>query len=54
MITDAEIITDLKNLMSKVEYMAITYKNNDIWKQIDKDLDSIVVKLKKDKKLYGY
>ena len=54
MITDAEIIADLKNLMSKVEYMAITYKNNDIWKQIDKDLDSIVVKLKKDKKLYGY
>ena len=54
MITDAEIIADLKNLMSKVEHMAITYKNNDIWKQIDKDLNSIVVKLKKDKKLYGY
>ena len=54
MITDSEIIKDLKNLMSKVEWMALTYKNNEIWKQIDKELDSILVKLQKDKKMYGY
>ena len=54
MITENEIIADLKNLMAKVEYMAITYKNNDIWKQIDKDLDYILVKLQRDKKIYGY
>ena len=54
MITENEIITDLKNLMAKVEYMAITYKNNDIWKQIDKDLDYVLVKLQKDRKIYGY
>ena len=54
MITENEIIADLKNLMAKVEYMAITYKNNDIWKQIDKDLDYVLVKLQKDRKIYGY
>lgn len=54
MITDIEIIDDLKKLMYKVEHMAITYKNNDIWKQVDKDLDNILIKIKKDKKLYGY
>lgn len=54
MITENEIISDLKNLMSKVEYMAVTYKNNDIWKQVDKDLDNIVIKIQKDRKLYGY
>ena len=54
MITENEIITDLKSLMAKVEYLALTYKNNEIWKQIDKDLDSVLIKLQKDKKLYGY
>lgn len=54
MITENEIIVDLKNLMSKVEHMATTYKNNEIWKQIDNDLNTILVKLQKDKKLYGY
>ena len=54
MITENEIINDLKKVMSKVEHMAITYKNNDIWKQIDKDLDSIVIKIQKDRKVYGY
>lgn len=54
MITENEIIADLKNLMAKVEHMAITYKNNDIWKQIDKDLDYVLVKLQKDRKIYGY
>lgn len=54
MITENEIITDLKNLMSKVEHMAITYKSNDIWKQVDKELDNILLKIQKDRKLYGY
>lgn len=54
MITENEIISDLKGLMAKVELMAITYKNNDIWKEIDKELDSILVKLQKDRRVYGY
>lgn len=54
MITENEIVSDLKNLMAKVELMAMTYKNNEIWKQIDKDLNDILTKLKKDKKIYGY
>ncbi len=54
MITANEIITDLKNLMSKVEHMAITYKSNEIWKQLDKDLDSILINLQKDKRIYGW
>ena len=54
MITEIEIINDIKKVMGKVEHMAITYKNNDIWKQIDKDLDLIITKIKKDKKIYGY
>lgn len=54
MITENEIVSDLKGLMAKVELMAITYKNNDIWKEIDKELDSILVKLQKDRRVYGY
>ena len=54
MITENEIVSDLKSLMAKVELMAITYKNNDIWKGIDKELDSILVKLQKDRRMYGY
>ena len=54
MITENEIISDLKNLMSKVELMAVTYKNNEIWKQIDSELNSVLVKLQKDRKVYGY
>jgi hypothetical protein len=54
MITTNEIISDLKSVMAKVEYMAITFKNNDIWKQIDKELDSVLTTLQKDRKMYGY
>lgn len=54
MITESEVISDLKNIICKVEYLAVTYKNNDIWKQVNKDLDSIVTKIQKDKKMYGY
>jgi len=54
MITENEIVSDLRKLMGKVEYMATTYKNNDIWKQIDEKLDSILVKLENDRRVYGY
>lgn len=54
MITDNEIIKDLKNIMAKVEWMAVTYKNNDIWKQVDKELENVLNIISKDKKLYGY
>ena len=54
MITGNEFIKELENLTEKAELMSITYKNNEIWKEIDKELDSILVKLKKDKKNYGW
>lgn len=54
MITENEFIKDLKNLMEKAELMAVTYKNNEIWKKIDSELNSILVKLQKDKRMYGY
>ena len=54
MITENEIIADLKNLMAKIEYMAITYKNNEIWKDIDSNLNSILTKIQKDRRMYGY
>lgn len=54
MITDSEIIKDIKNVMVKVKHMIITYKNNDIWKEINSDLNNILIKLKKDKQMYGY
>ena len=54
MITDNEIIKDLKNIMAKIEWMAVTYKNNDIWKQVDKKLENILTIISKDKKVYGY
>ena len=54
MITDTEIIQDIEKVMAKVEWMAVTYKNNDIWKQINNELDNIKTKLKKDKRVYGY
>lgn len=54
MITDEEIIKDIKNVMAKVELLAVTYKNNELWKQVDKELAMVLSKIKKDKKLYGY
>ena len=41
MITGTEIISDLKNLMAKVELMAVT-------------LGNILSTLQKDKRIYGY
>ena len=54
MITVKEFVKDLENLTEKAELMAVTYKNNEIWKQIDKELISILTKFKKDKRIYGY
>lgn len=54
MITENEIISDLKGLMAKVELMALTYKNNDIWKKVDSMLDSILSEIQKDRRMYGY
>lgn len=54
MITETEIISDLKNLMAKVELMAVTYKNNEIWNDIDEELGNILSTLQKDKRIYGY
>ena len=54
MITEIEIISGLNYLMAKVELMAVTYKNNEIWNDIDEELGNILSTLQKDKRIYGY
>lgn len=54
MITSDEIIKDFKNLMAKVEYMALTYRNNEIWRQTDNKLIEILSHIEADKRIYGY
>lgn len=49
--TADEITLDLENLISKLERLS---KNNDIWKELTSDLNIILIKLKKDRKMYRY
>lgn len=46
-----EITLDLENLILKLKSLS---KNNDIWKELINDLNVILIKLKKDRKMYRY
>lgn len=54
MITGNEILKDLQDLKKKVEFVEITYPNNDIWSLINKNLNETISLLKRDKKIFGY
>lgn len=54
MITGSEILKDLKDVKKKTEFAEIIYSNNDIWPEVNKQLEKVILLLKKDKKIFGY
>ena len=54
MITGSEVIKDLDDVIKKVEFLRITYPKNDLWPIIHSDLNCILTKIQKDRKIYGY
>lgn len=54
MITVNEFFEEVKSLKKKAEVVESTYKNNEIWKEVNSKLFDIVKLIKSDKQMYRW
>ena len=54
MINGAELLSDLKKIKNKAEFIETTYPNNELWSTVNRELENLISLIKKDMKIFGY
>ena len=54
MTTGKDLLSELKEVKKKAEFVEITYPNNPLWPLVNKHLENIISLIKNDMKIFGY
>lgn len=54
MITGTEVLSNLKTIKKKVDFLEITYPSNTLWPEVNKQLENLISLINRDLKTFGY